>query len=96
MVLSCSISSEKAEEEITLAFVGDIMLGRQVGRAMQKAADPALPFRSVYHEIASADISIGNLECVFVDNAYHWNLYPRSHSFPRIRRSCCRIETCRF
>ncbi len=67
MVLSCSISSEKAEEEITLAFVGDIMLGRHVGRAMQKAADPALPFRSVYHEIASADISIGNLECVFVD-----------------------------
>jgi len=48
-------------------FAGDIMLGRQVGKAMLRANDPSLPFREIFPEIRYADISIGNLECVFAD-----------------------------
>ncbi|MFC1509456.1 CapA family protein [Candidatus Omnitrophota bacterium] len=67
-VMSWTASSEKSEPQLTLAFVGDIMLGRQVGRAIQRTGDPALPFRGIHHFISSSDISIGNLECVFVDS----------------------------
>ena len=52
---------------LTIMFAGDIMLGRQVGKAIQRANDPSLPFRVIFPEIRSADISIGNLECVYAD-----------------------------
>lgn len=54
-------------EPLTLLFAGDIMLGRQVGKAMLAARDPSLPFRALSKVISPADIAIGNLECVFVD-----------------------------
>lgn len=59
--------TERNRKPLTIMFAGDIMLGRQVGRAMQRAHDPALPFRELYPEIRNADISVGNLECVFAD-----------------------------
>lgn len=57
----------KNRAPLTIMFAGDIMLGRQVGKVMLRANDPTLPFREIYPEIRSADISIGNLECVFAD-----------------------------
>ncbi|MCE5248956.1 CapA family protein [bacterium] len=57
-------------QTLTIAFTGDIMLGRQVGRAIFRANDPSLPFRHIYSEIRPADIAIGNLECVFADTLF--------------------------
>ena len=66
--LSNSNSPGENTRDLTITFAGDIMLGRQVGKAIQKADDPSLPFRKIWRTLASADISIGNLECVFVDS----------------------------
>ena len=68
IIVSFSPSILKSEPQLSITFVGDIMLGRQVGRAIQRSGDPLLPFRGIHHMISSSDISIGNLECVFVDS----------------------------
>lgn len=60
-------STSGAEQTLVVSFVGDIMLGRQVGKAAYNAADPCLPFRAIQEQLHSSDITIGNLECVFVD-----------------------------
>ena len=44
--------------------------------------DPSWPFRSIYSEISSADISIGNLECVFVDSLITGTFYHKKILFP--------------
>ncbi len=43
--------------------VGDIMLGRGVGRALE-AQGSSLPFAKVEETLRSADLVVGNLECV--------------------------------
>jgi poly-gamma-glutamate synthesis protein (capsule biosynthesis protein) len=45
-----------------VAFVGDIMLGRRVGAAMARSGDFAAPLRPTARRLASADITVGNLE----------------------------------
>ncbi len=46
---------------VSIAFVGDIMLADSPGRVIRQARDPFAPFSSI---LKSADIRIGNLECV--------------------------------
>jgi poly-gamma-glutamate capsule biosynthesis protein CapA/YwtB (metallophosphatase superfamily) len=46
----------------TVFAVGDVMLGRQVGREMRQADDHALPFRYVGERMAGADITFANFE----------------------------------
>ena len=82
VIMPGTASSEENEPQISIAFVGDIMLGRQVGRAIQRDGDPALPFRGIHHTIASSDISIGNLECVFVDTIITGTYNLKSIRFP--------------
>jgi poly-gamma-glutamate synthesis protein (capsule biosynthesis protein) len=54
-------ANPRPETRITL--VGDIMLGRGVGEAAAAAAgDPAAPLRPLQRRLASADITVGNLE----------------------------------
>ena len=62
-----SNSSRENNRKLTVTFTGDIMLGRQVGRAIQRSGDLSLPFRHIYSMLSSADLTIGNLECVFAD-----------------------------
>src|SRR5258707_387409 len=51
-----------AEPAITLAAVGDIMLGRSIGAALQR--DPSgTPFADIVEQLRAPDITVGNLEC---------------------------------
>ncbi len=47
---------------VTLAVVGDIMLGRRVGAAMERTGDFAAPLRPFAGRLASADVTVGNFE----------------------------------
>ena len=47
---------------VTTTIVGDIMLGRRVGDALQRRGDPSAAFRPLAKRLASADITVGNLE----------------------------------
>ncbi len=49
---------------LTLAFVGDMMLGRRVEETMRARGDWSYPFRPLAHRLRNADLSFGNLECV--------------------------------
>jgi poly-gamma-glutamate synthesis protein (capsule biosynthesis protein) len=52
--------------EVTLDAVGDIMLGREVGRLMAERG-PGFPFEHVRSLLASSDIRFGNLELPLTD-----------------------------
>lgn len=51
---------------ITIAAVGDIMVGRSVAASIT-AADPAAPFAGVHEPLMAADVAMGNLECAISD-----------------------------
>lgn len=51
---------------ITVAAVGDVMLGRRVREQMIKKKDWSWPFRETAARLAQADITIGNLEAPMV------------------------------
>jgi len=54
-------ASATAEQTISIAFVGDIMLDETPGKVIKQGRDPFAPFASL---LRSADIRVGNLECV--------------------------------
>jgi len=54
-----------------IAFVGDVMLGRLVNDEL-KEAGPAFPWGNTLPILRSADIRIGNLECVLADDGTPW------------------------
>jgi poly-gamma-glutamate synthesis protein (capsule biosynthesis protein) len=86
-LLYSSFSTTSNDRTLSIVFVGDIMIGRQVGRAMIHAEDPLLPFQHIYPEIRSADIAIGNLECVFVDTLITGTFFHEKILFPANRES---------
>jgi poly-gamma-glutamate synthesis protein (capsule biosynthesis protein) len=47
---------------VTTTVVGDIMLGRRVGDMLERRDDPTAVFRPLAKRLASADITVGNLE----------------------------------
>ena len=53
-------AAEPAPEATTLTVVGDVMLGRRVGRAI--ADDPRAVFRPLAGRLSRADVTVGNLE----------------------------------
>jgi poly-gamma-glutamate capsule biosynthesis protein CapA/YwtB (metallophosphatase superfamily) len=53
-------SSHRVPEVTTLAAVGDVMLGRRVGR--RHAGNPSAPLRPLSRRLASADVTVGNFE----------------------------------
>jgi poly-gamma-glutamate synthesis protein (capsule biosynthesis protein) len=53
--------------QVTLAAVGDIMLGRKVNLKMVEYADYTWPFHDVAPLIREADLAVGNLESMFYD-----------------------------
>ena len=55
-------TAAQADEIVTLAAVGDIMLARSIGAAMLRNPLDS-PFAAVTDILQSADVTIGNLEC---------------------------------
>ncbi len=53
---------------VTLIFVGDVMLGRQVNMTMHQIGDFDWPFTQIAPLLRSADLTIGNLESPLVDD----------------------------
>jgi poly-gamma-glutamate capsule biosynthesis protein CapA/YwtB (metallophosphatase superfamily) len=53
-------SSSRPPQVTTLAAVGDVMLGRRVGR--RHADNPSAPLRPLSHRLAAADVTVGNFE----------------------------------
>lgn len=52
----------KNKDDISLLFVGDIMLSRGVANQIEKYSDPNYPFLKIADTIESADFSFANLE----------------------------------
>ena len=50
-----------SEPSVSIAFVGDILLDDTPGRVIKRGRDPFAPFAKI---LDSADIRVGNLECV--------------------------------
>ncbi len=55
------------KEPVVILFVGDIMLDRGVRNAINREG-ASYPFEALRELLASADVSVGNLEGVFTDN----------------------------
>lgn len=67
---------------VTIAFVGDIMLDDTPGKVVKRGQDPFAPFSKI---LDSADIRVGNLECVIAtsgsadpDKPYSFRAHPRN------------------
>jgi poly-gamma-glutamate capsule biosynthesis protein CapA/YwtB (metallophosphatase superfamily) len=70
---------------VSLVFVGDIMLADSPGKVIKRGEDPFAPFAAI---LKSADIRVGNLECVVAtggsaeeDKPYTFRAAPRSLGF---------------
>lgn len=57
-----------APQTTTIIAVGDILLGRHIGEAIDKVDNPNLPFENTRELLADADITFGNLECPLSDS----------------------------
>ena len=76
-----------AAKDIHLVFVGDVMLADTPGKLIRAGKDP---FRHVADELRSADLTIGNLECVIsakgkaIDKPYTFRA-PK-HALPLLKK----------
>ena len=70
LILTCALawplatmaqSATGIREEVSIVFVGDVMVAETPGQLIASGVDPFLPFQSI---LQSHDIRIGNLECV--------------------------------
>jgi poly-gamma-glutamate capsule biosynthesis protein CapA/YwtB (metallophosphatase superfamily) len=57
---------------ITLALMGDVMLGRRVAEALNRHMGPEEPWGGVMALLDAADLRIINLECAITDNEQPW------------------------
>jgi poly-gamma-glutamate capsule biosynthesis protein CapA/YwtB (metallophosphatase superfamily) len=65
---------------ITLALVGDVMLGRRVNEAL-RTLRPEQPWGDVLPLLVSADLRIVNLECALTDHERPWTRTPKVFHF---------------
>ena len=79
---SCGSVMAASEASVSIAFVGDIMLDEAPGKVVKSGRDPFAPFAAI---LDSADIRVGNLECVIAttgtpepDKPYTFRAHPRS------------------
>ncbi len=61
------VGRAEAQPSVTILFTGDLMLGRSLEAAARAANDPLFAFRRVAAMLQSADLTVGNLECVLSD-----------------------------
>ncbi len=62
---------------ITVALVGDVMLGRGVNETL-RSVRPEEPWGDVLPALGSADLRIANLECAITGHDRPWTRTPRS------------------
>jgi poly-gamma-glutamate capsule biosynthesis protein CapA/YwtB (metallophosphatase superfamily) len=60
--LPSAIPTATVEPVITLAAVGDIMLGRSIGDVLRSDSG-STPFAGIVEQLRAPDITVGNLEC---------------------------------
>src|SRR5918997_633403 len=65
---------------ITVALVGDVMLGRRVNDAL-RTLRPEQPWGDVLPLLVSADLRIVNLECAITDHKQPWTRTPKVFHF---------------
>jgi poly-gamma-glutamate capsule biosynthesis protein CapA/YwtB (metallophosphatase superfamily) len=65
---------------ITVALVGDVMLGRGVNDALRTLC-PEQPWGDVLPLLVSADLRIANLECALTDHERPWTRTPKVFHF---------------
>lgn len=75
-----SILIEKADRQMRIVLVGDVMLGRLVNK-MLKDSDPAYPWGNTLSILQTADLRICNLECVLSDIGNPWSTPPKVFHF---------------
>lgn len=76
------------QESVTLAFVGDVMLGRGVNEAL-RGKIPETAWGTVLPHLRGADAVIANLECAVTAHAEPWSRTPKVFHFradPRATR----------
>jgi hypothetical protein len=90
-ILACAIfipasaqtpaSTSQSSKQVSILFVGDMVLDDLPGKAIEQGIDPFSAFEKIFH---SADIRIGNLECVIATTgkAAEKNFTFRAH--PRV------------
>ena len=66
--LSIHNNSKEGSRNITLAFVGDVGLGREINWQINQRNDPTFPFQKTAEILKKADLAIGNLEGPLVEN----------------------------
>ncbi|MFT5644165.1 MAG: poly-gamma-glutamate capsule biosynthesis protein CapA/YwtB (metallophosphatase superfamily) [Janthinobacterium sp.] len=86
-LLACSAMVAAAkpaavQPTVSMLFAGDIMLAETPGKVIRSGRDPLAPFAAI---LASADIRVGNLECVVAtkgtpepDKPYTFRAHPRT------------------
>src|SRR5918998_1907372 len=77
---------------ISLALIGDVMLGRKVDEALKDHMRPEEPWGDVMPLLNTADLRIINLECAITDNEQPWARTPKVFHF---RAPPSAIETLR-
>ena len=77
---------------ISLALIGDVMLGRKVDEALKDHMRPEEPWGDVMPLLKTADLRIINLECAITDNEQPWTRTPKVFHF---RAQPSAIETLR-
>jgi poly-gamma-glutamate capsule biosynthesis protein CapA/YwtB (metallophosphatase superfamily) len=66
---------------ITLALMGDVMLGRKVAEALSYRMRPEEPWGDVMPLLNEADLRIANLECAITDKDRPWIRTPKVFHF---------------
>ena len=77
---------------ITLALMGDVMLGRKVAEALSYRMRPEEPWGDVMPLLNDSDLRIINLECAITDNKRLWTRTPKVFHF---RTPSSAVETLR-
>jgi poly-gamma-glutamate synthesis protein (capsule biosynthesis protein) len=77
---------------ITLALMGDVMLGRRVAEALGYRMRPEEPWGDVTPLLNDSDLRIINLECAITDNKRPWTRTPKVFHF---RTPSSAVETLR-
>ncbi|PRC91220.1 CapA family protein [Solimicrobium silvestre] len=80
-IATCTAGAESNSPTVSLLFAGDIVLDGQPGKVIEQGHDPFAAFSDI---INSADIRVGNLECVIAtvgdpeDKNYNFRAHPRT------------------
>src|SRR5260370_10938450 len=75
-----SLAPQQRTLQMTLLFVGDVMLGRLVNVVLQEKA-PAYPWGDLLSLFQEVDVRFCNLECVLSDWGTSWSATPKVFHF---------------